>query len=189
MQAARNPIRGFLCSVGLDPEIMVRFQFNPTQLSDKRAITYASLGAPGLLMPGRQYTQGGDRTISFNVRIDGSVEGPADAESQILKDEDGGIMPELNKYRAFLYPETPRWIEARGSFVPLYDLAANDPLFKSPPSAVFGFGERVIKCIVTDVSITELLFNQQLAPLRADVSVTLVELMPNDATSQTQEFF
>ena len=44
----QNPVRGFLISVDLDPVIMVEFQYNPTQLSDKRAVSYASLTAPGL---------------------------------------------------------------------------------------------------------------------------------------------
>jgi hypothetical protein len=178
----QNPVRGFLCSVGLDPEILVEFQYNPTQLSDKRSVNYATLNTPGQLMPVRQYSRGGDRTISFTVRIDGVFKGPADDEIDIAKDEDGSIAPELNKYRAFMYPQTARWQDAYDSFVPLYD---NTQHFASPPTCRFGFGDRVIDCIVTEVSITELLFNAQLAPLRADVSVTLVELAPyeDSATS------
>jgi hypothetical protein len=171
----QNPVRGFLCSVGVDPEILVEFQYNPTQLSDKRSVNYATLNAPGQLMPVRQYSRGGDRTISFTLRIDGLFKGPADDEIDIAKDEDGSIAPELNKYRAFLYPQTARWQEAGASFVPLYDDTQH---FASPPTCRFGFGNRVIDCIVTEVSITELLFNSELAPLRADVSVTLVELAP-----------
>lgn len=178
----QNPVRGFLCSVGLDPEILVEFQYNPTQLSDRRSVNYATLNAPGLLMPVRQYSQGGDRTIGFTVRIDGLFQGPADDKIDIAKDENGSIAPELNKYRAFLYPQTARWQEAGASFVPLYDDRQH---FASPPTCRFGFGDRVINCIVTEVSITELLFNAQLAPLRADISVTLVELAPyeDNATS------
>jgi hypothetical protein len=174
----RNPARGFLTSVGLDPEILVEFQYNPTQLADKRAVTYSTINAPALLMPMRQYSQGGDRTITFNVRIDGLYKGPADDQIPLAKDEDGSIWPEINKYRAFLYPKTPRWNEraALASFAPLYEGVLQ---FESPPLCRFGFGEeRVIDCIVTEVSVTETLFNEQLAPLRAEVSVTLVEFVP-----------
>jgi hypothetical protein len=180
MLQQQNPVRGFLASVGLDPEILVEFQYNPTQLSDRRSISYVSLSAPALLMPIRQYSRGGDRTIAFTVRLDGLFKGPADDAIPLAKDEDGSIWPELNKYRAFLYPQTSRWQEraTRSSFVGLY----NDlQQFVSPPTCRFGFGEdRVIDCIVTEVNITELLFSPQLAPLRADVSVTLVELAPYD---------
>jgi hypothetical protein len=129
-------------------------------------------------MPIRQYSQGGDRTITFNVRLDGLFNGPADDQIPIVKDEDGSIWPELNKYRAFLYPKTSRWNQRTSiaSFAPLF---ANVLEFQSPPLCRFGFGEeRVIDCIVTDVSITETLFNEQLAPMRAEVSVTLVEFVP-----------
>lgn len=178
MPDRQTPARGFLASVGLRPEIMVEFQYNPTQLSDRRAVNYATLNAPALLMPARQYSQGGDRTLSFTVRVDGLYEGPADAGIPLAKDEDGSIWPELNKYRAFLYPRTPRWNErgTRASFVPLF---GGEQRFASPPLCRFGFGaERVIDCVVTEVDITELLFNAQLAPLRADVAVTLVEVVP-----------
>lgn len=177
MVQLQNPTRGFLVSVGLTPEILVEFQYNPTSLADKRAVTYATLNAPGLLTPVRQYSQGGDRTLTFSVKIDGLVKGPADDQIPIALDSDGSITPELNKYRAFLYPQIDTWQTAvGGSFLQLY----GDTLqFTSPPLCLFGFGERrLIECIVTDVSITETLFNERLAPLRADLSITLVELSP-----------
>jgi hypothetical protein len=179
----QSPTRGFLKSINLSPEILVKFQYNPTQLTDKRAVNYATLNAPALLMPVRQYSQGGDRTISFTVRVDGLFTGPADAEIALEKDDDGSIWKELNKYRAFLYPATDQWKDRRSqaSFVPLFDTFETEPNFKSPPLCLFGFGEeRVIKCVVTEVTITELLFNHSLAPMRADVAVTLVEFVPYD---------
>ncbi|MGK7890126.1 MAG: hypothetical protein AB4042_12395 [Leptolyngbyaceae cyanobacterium] len=211
MLQQQNPVRGFLASVGLDPEIVVEFQYNPTQISDKRSVNYATLNAPGRLMPLRQYTSGGDRTLSFTVRVDGVFTGSASPNGQpsqdnsnadngvrIARDESGSIEPELNKYRAFLYPavlsttppETNRqgwkspWQKASmGSFAPFYKDAQQ---FASPPLCRFGFGysggqspNRIIDCIVTEVSINELLFNAQMAPLRADVSISLVEFHPS----------
>lgn len=170
--AQKNPVRGFLVSVGLNPELLVEFQYNPTQFSDKLSVEYATINAPGLLAPVRQYSHGGDRTISFTVHIDGLFDGPI----KIATDDKGGITPELNKYRAFMYPKKQNnWKDAKASFIELYD---NTQQFASPPTCVFGFGEQISDCIVTDVSITETLFNEQLAPLRADVSITLVEFAP-----------
>ena len=51
------------------------------------------------------------------------------------------------------------------------------PAIRPPPTCQFGFGDTVIDCIVTDVGITEKLFNQDLRPLRAEVSVSLVEVV------------
>ena len=181
MNRPQNPERGFLASVGVTPQILVEFQYNPTQLSDKRSVNYATLGAPGLVMPRRQYTQGGDRSFNFTVRVDGLIPGPSDDTIDLARAEDGSIGPELNKYRAFLYPRSDRWREAAGSFAGLYEEA---DAFVSPPACRFGFGlgdgsqPRVIDAVVTEVSITELLFNRNLAPMRADVAVSLVELSP-----------
>jgi hypothetical protein len=177
----RNPVRGFLVSVGLDPEILVEFQYNPAQLSDKRSISYATLNAPGMLMPVRQYTAGGDRTVSFSVLVDGLFDGPADDEIDIATDDRGGIGPELAKYRAFMYPRTGRWKEAAGApdgFTSLY--AGQETVFAAPPRCRFGFGDRLMDCVVTDVTVTERMFTPQLDPIRADVAVTLAELTPYD---------
>jgi hypothetical protein len=181
MLTVKDPVRGFLASVGVSPQILVKFQFNPTQLSDKRAVTYASLNAPGLVMPTRQYSQGADRTLTFTVHLDAQAL-PADNQaSPIELDDDGSLIPELNKYRAFVYPQTENWKQAGASFMPLF---AGSNQFASPPACRFGFGSggttepRVIDCVVTDVGIEELRFTPQLAPIRADVSLTLVELSP-----------
>lgn len=170
-----NPLRGFLVSVGVAPEILVMFQYNPAQLIDKRTVSYTTLNAAGLIFPVRQYTQGGDRTITFTVRVDGLYQGPADLMIPILRAPDGNIGPELNKYRSFLYPRTPNWLLAVGSFSPLYSQSRN---FETPPLCLFGFGTKLLDCVVTEVSITENLFNATLSPLRADVSITLVERSP-----------
>jgi hypothetical protein len=181
--ASPPTVRGFLISVGVSPEVRIDFQFNPKELTDRRALTYASVGAPGLLMPVRQYVQGGDRTISFSVEVDGRY--PAD--TPIASDDSGGITPELNKYRAFVYPATSDWSSASGSsFVSLYDSTQQ---FVSPPQAIFGFGDIVVPCTVTEISITETLLDPNLSVLRAKVAVTLVERAPygNEPTSPPPE--
>jgi hypothetical protein len=164
------PARGALISVGVDPPIRVDFQYNPAQLTDKRVVTYATLNAPGQVIPFHQYSQGGDRTISFTVRVDGLGDGPVDPE----RDSTGGITPELNKYRAFLYPPTGRPIsDADASFLPLYEPGRQ---FTEPPACRLQLGIRVIDCVVTELTITELLFNPHLCPIRADVALTLIEV-------------
>jgi len=177
----RNPVRGFLVSVGLDPEILVEFQYNPAELADKRSVSYATVNAPGMLMPVRQYSAGGDRTLSFTVLVDGLFTGPADDQIDIARDDRGGIGPELAKYRAFVYPRTERWQDAANTptgFAGLY--TGQETVFAAPPQCRFGFGDRVMDCVVTEVNVTEKLFTPQLDPIRAEVSVSLVELTPYD---------
>ena len=179
MVTQQDPARGFLASVGVDPPILVSFQYNPLQLSDKRAVNYATIAAPGQLVPERQYSSGGDRTISFTVRVDGVANLTGGSPIPIDTDDSGGITPELNKYRAFVYPQSARWGDVGASFIRRPAIYAGSTAFASPPLCRFGFGEgRVLDCVVTEIAITELLFNAALAPMRADVAITLVELAP-----------
>jgi Contractile injection system tube protein len=174
--------RGFLRSRELVPEVLVSFQYNPMQLTDKRTVQYATVNAPGQLLPQRHYNQGGDRTISFTVHVDGVFPGPAGPAIPIETDVNGSIQPELNKYRAFLYPQTPDWQGAGASFVPLYRTTS---VFATPPLCQFAFGPRgdsqVIDCVVTELSVQETLFDEHLAPLRAEIQITLVEIVPYGA--------
>jgi len=161
--------RGLLRSVGVDPEIEIYFQYNPTELQDKRTVTYSTINTPGAFVPNRQYTQGGDRTVTFSVDLDGLMEGPFPIDT----DERGCITPELNKYRAFVNPQTNDWqIAFDSTFANLYDKKTP---FTAPPKALFIFGDIALSCVVTDVTITEKLFDPKLGLLRAKVSVTLIE--------------
>lgn len=174
-----TPRRGLLEAVGVTPQLQVRFQYNPATLTDKRNVTYATHAAPGTLLPLHQYTGGGDRTVSFTVLVNGAPDRPPDPG--IERDANGGIGPELAKYRAFVYPRTARWREAGTSptgFTGLY--TAQRDLFAAPPDCRFVYGDRVLDCLVTEVSITEQLFTAELAPLRAEVQLTLTETTPYD---------
>lgn len=161
--------RGSLVSVGVSPEIRVNFQYNPSELQDKRSVSYATINTPGAFVPNRQYAQGGDRTITLAVELDGLMEGPVPIDT----DENGCITPELNKYRAFVNPKTDKWKDAAdSSFANLYP---GDGKFNAPPTALFVFGDVAISCVVTDLTITEKLFDPNLGVLRARVAITLIE--------------
>ena len=188
--ARPEPTPGYLASIDLDPEIKVNFQFNPNQIIDKRTVGYATLNAPGMLLPLRQYTSGGDRTLTFTVIVDGAFRGATRVGDQaatpgpkddIAMDAARGIGPELDKYRAFLYPQTNRWPDASSAvdgFTGLYAVA--DPVFVAPPRCRLGLGYRAINCLVTEVVITERMHTPTFAPLRAEVQITCVELTPYD---------
>jgi hypothetical protein len=83
---------------------------------------------------------------------------------------DNGISTELAKLRSFLYPTTDAW----GSVSGLAGLAGGGERVVAPPRCYFGFGAKLLECWVTDLKITETQFNSLLAPVRADVTVTLV---------------
>jgi len=168
-------IRGFLASFDATPPLLVEFQYNPREISDRRSVTYAAKNAPGLVMPVRHYAHGGDRTLTFRIDIAGRYSGHEGHELGIEVEPDGSIQPELNKYRAFMYPATDRWTQATGSFAGLYE---ENQGFASPPVCVFGWGDRLVSCVVTSLTIDEVVFNDRLAPLRAKIQITLTELAP-----------
>jgi contractile injection system tube protein len=187
----RALVRGFLSMDGLDENqqpvnMTVEFQFNPGQITDRRAANYSTIEAPGLVAAAKQYGHGGDRTISFTVHIDGMHEDPQHPTIEL--DADGGITPELNRYRAFLYPASSSWGDSQhfwpaASFMSLYGMGPN---FVSPPVCQLGLGaDGVIDCIATEVTVTETMFNANFQPIRADVSLTLVELSPYDTEQPT----
>jgi hypothetical protein len=170
----RIPDRGFLSAV--EQDVLVEFQYNPDSVTDQRQLNYASLTAPGMLLPDRQYTNGGDRTIRFKVRVDGLLKGPAEDAVQIARGDNHSILPELNKYRAFVYPQTDRWQDANGSFIWLY---GDTHQFVRPSRCILGLGyERLIDCVVLQVNIKETLFNAELAPIRAEIDISVVEINP-----------
>jgi hypothetical protein len=168
-------------------EMKVEFQYNPAQISDRRAANYVTIEAPGLVTPAKQYGHGGERTITFSVHIDAIHEDPDHPTIEVDRQGGGGITPELNRYRAFLYPASSKWGNSfnffkDASFMSLY---GSGPKFVSPPICQLGLGgDQVIDCIVTEVTVTETLFNENFQPMRADVSLTMVELSPYDDPSK-----
>lgn len=167
-------VRGYLETVPPSPMIRLNFQFNPAQVSDKRAINYNRQAAPGNILPGYQYTSGGERSLGFTVSVDARFA----AFSKVDTDGDGGITPELNKYRALVYPRTDNWQKARSSFL-APGIYPRPQQFVSPPACRLVLGSRVLDVIVTELEITETVFNEKLAPLRADIKLTVVEYVPD----------
>ena len=165
MEMEKQVQRGFLANVEVEPALIVIFQFNPISVSDNKAVKYSerytSLSED---TPGYVYTGGGDRTISFNILLHGLEQG-MDADNP--GPADNGISAELAKLRSFLYPENDDW-EAQGGGTGKEGRRVN-----SPPTCVFGFGSKILECIVKSLDITETQFNSALAPVRADVKITL----------------
>ena len=163
----RMVLRGFLANVGVIPPLIFTFQANPTSIRDNKAVNYADRRSRlGGASPGKQYMSGGARTISFTIMIDGLERGLNVLNPTPL---DNGISSELAKLRSFLYPKTDAW--AIMPSLPGSD--AQGKRIESPPTCHFGFGTRILECVVTAIHIEETLFNSMLAPVRATADITL----------------
>jgi hypothetical protein len=163
-------MRGFIANVEQLPPLILIFQFNPESMSDNKAVTFADRNAElcgnG---PGKVYTGGGHRTISFDLKLHGLEQGTNRLMPIGL---DNGISAELAILRSFLYPQTDAWAVFGGD--------EEGMRLGAPPICIFGFGTKVLECWVTDMTITETQFNSYLAPVRADVKVTLVVIEEDD---------
>jgi len=159
----RQVLRGFLASIQVIPPLIVTFQFNPESVNDNKAVNYTdnndSLCGNA---PGKVYTGGGHRIISFDIKLHGLEQGTNAINPTPL---DNGISTELAKLRSFLYPKSDAWAVLSG--------AEEGRRLVSPPTCIFGFGTKILECVVTDMTINETQFNSLLAPVRADVSITL----------------
>lgn len=166
----KQVLRGFLANVEVMPPLIVTFQFNPESISDNKAVHYAerqtslSEDTPGII-----YTGGGDRTISFDIQLHGLEKGFNALNPTPV---DNGISTELAKLRSFLYPKADPWATVAGG--------EEGRRICSPPTCVFGFGTKILECVVTGMDITETQFNSALAPVRAEVKITLTVIEEKD---------
>ncbi len=162
----KKVLRGFMANLDVLPPLILTFQFNPESVSDNKVVKYEDTQGDLCTAPGKTYTGGGDRTITFDIKLHGMEQG---TNKVLPTGLDNGISTELAKLRSFLYPlEDP--------FAALADLfggASQGKRLPPPPTCIFGFGTKILECVVTDISITETQFNSFLAPVRADVKVTL----------------
>ncbi|WP_437326029.1 CIS tube protein [Sorangium sp. So ce381] len=164
----RQVLRGFLANVDVLPPLIVTFQFNPASISDNKAVSYADRAQTiGCNAPGKVYTGGGHRTISFDLKLHGLEEGTNKLNPTPL---DNGVSTELAKLRSFLYPKADAWATLSG----LFGGGGEGTRISAPPTCYFGFGTRILECVLTDLRVSETQFNSMLAPVRADVGVTLV---------------
>jgi hypothetical protein len=158
-------IRGFIANIDVLPPLIVTFQFNPESISDNKVVNYRDIkGELCGTAPGKEYTGGGDRTINFKLNLHGLEKGTNIVNPTGL---DNGVSTELAKLRSFLYPASDAWGV-------LGLLSGEEGVeLKAPPTCIFGYGTKLLECQVSDMTISETQFNQFLAPVRAEVDITL----------------
>jgi hypothetical protein len=162
----KKVLRGFMANITVLPPLVLTFQFNPETVADNKTVNYADQQGDLCSAPGKVYTSAGTRTISFDLKLHGMERG---TNKLIPIGLDNGIQTELAKLRSFLYPMEDAW----GSLAAVFGGQSQGKRLAAPPTCIFGFGTKILDCVVTDIQITETQFNSFLAPVRADVKVTL----------------
>jgi hypothetical protein len=163
----RQVLRGFIANIDVIPPLILTFQYNPASVQDNKAVNYDDRNAElSGNAPGKVYMGGGHRTLSFKFQLHGLERG-ANANNPLPVDN--GISTELAKLRSFLYPKEDAW-----GTLGLFGEGEGGKRLTAPPTCIFGFGRKVLEGVITAMSIEETQFNSALAPVRAEVSVTLV---------------
>ena len=115
----------------------------------------------------------GDRTLNFKFVIDGREKRPGEPERR--RNEDGDILADLAILRSFVYPKLGDLLDLLGAAFGSDRSQWINMWFKGPPTALLVLGSTSIEGFVTELKINETLFNSELAPLRAEVDVTMIE--------------
>ena len=189
---------GYLASLENIPPLIFRFQFNPELLQEKKTYRYREAnsfgqwkfdqtqGATGffgtaaglmndvkeigsLLVATRplEPQEGEPRTFALDFALDATVPGPLDGDSHY----GGSIEPDLAVLRSFMLPA---W-----DLIDVTKMVAsgfkNVPCFNKPPQCTLVYGSLSVACVMTDLNIKITSFQDDGAPARADISVTLKE--------------
>ena len=97
----KQVLRGFMANFDVLPPLILTFQFNPESVSDNKTVKYEDTQGDLCTAPGKTYTGGGDRTITFDLKLHGMEQG---TNKVLPTGLDNGISTELAKLRSFLYP-------------------------------------------------------------------------------------
>jgi hypothetical protein len=160
---ARAAFTRLNADLSLGPRVEV--QYNPTEFSFTKAVTYAEIGIPGLDMPVQQFVRGNAESVVVDLYFDTTEFGMSD--------------------EATVKPVTLITDQ-------FYQLIRVDPRIKAPPVCLFSWSdtgfpgsnlrlgetqlrEHGFRCLVESVTQKFTLFSPQGVPLRATLSVKLRE--------------
>jgi len=197
--------RGYL--VNTYTKIKYPFQFNPSELSDNKQVTWGkregispqsaqgTSRSTGSLSPTsaahespvealarrfskadfRKFDSEGDRTISISkLAIDGRETMPD--EPSWRRNEEGDILSDLAFLRSLVYPKAGNSMHEILAMISRSNAKTYaEEHVNQPPTVILAFGDLVMEGYVSSVNITETLFNDKLNPVRAEVSITLIE--------------
>jgi Contractile injection system tube protein len=194
--------RGYLANITTLPPLIYPFQYNPVRLTDSKQVTWgrrvpispqskssglsgaaASLTgiSSGVEQAARKFSHAdlhrfeseGDRTLSFQIIVDGRDRRPG--EPQRRRNEDGDILADLAILTSFVYPKIGELGELLGAAVGGSTDRFVEQWFNEPPTALLILGDLTVEGFISSLQINETLFNENLNPVRAEIDITMIE--------------
>jgi hypothetical protein len=194
--------RGLLANIFNLPPLVFRFQYNPELLQERKRYKYQQANSFGrwrfdqasaasgffgtlggiyedvkewgpLLTATKplEAMEGEPRQYTLEFKLDAQEPGPMDGGSHF----DGSIEPDIALLRSFMYPawdiiDVGKWVIngiAGEGWTP--------PCWNRPPTCALILGPLSFDCVMEDLDIKITDFQEDLSPLRAEVSVRLLE--------------
>ena len=134
-----------------DSEDEIVAQFNPTEFSVDKSVTYAEQDIPGLDAPIQQFVSGGAETLSVELFFDVYQDRGEDAPDDVRE-----LTDEINR------------------------LVLVDGERHAPPIVAFAWGSISFTAVIESANTTFTLFSADGTPVRARVDVTFREYTPPD---------
>lgn len=175
----RATTKGFL----LVPErnnLMIRFQFNPSEYTESHEAIYPKHPVPGASHPVYQYGAGGERLISFTLYFDadlGYQRQDAESKDFVVNGNVLSLRPILNKIRSLTYPIVQNGSGIKQIYAPIAYLETGN-LFENKRT----------QCIVKKADPRVTFYSAGLEPLKAQVTVELAQIVDRRVTAQQVQF-
>lgn len=162
------PNRGTL--VVAERNLVITFQFNPSELSDTHETVYSKHAVPGASHPVYQYGAGGERLISFSLYLDADIgwRNPA-TRAAYTKADDGDVLSLsrlLNQVRSLTYPTVRVGSGIKQIFAPTAYLNLGNLLELNP-----------VECIIKKADPRITFYSAGLEPLKATVNMELAQVV------------
>ncbi|MEM7305808.1 MAG: hypothetical protein AAF682_04025 [Planctomycetota bacterium] len=194
--------RGLLANIFNVPPLVFRFQYNPELLQERKRYKYqqansfgrwrfdqtsAGAGVLGTLgglwedikefgplltaTKPLEAMEGEPRQYTLEFFLDALERGPGDTDDHF----GGSIEPDLAVLRSFMYPawdivDVGKWM-VNG----IFDSSWTPPCWNRPPTCTLILGPLSFDCVMEDLDIKIVEFQEDLSPARAEVSVKLLE--------------
>lgn len=189
-------VKGVLFEYGVTvPPLALEFDFNPQQIARSRTVTIRTGNAPGARL-GYDFTTPLDTpTVAQGVELQGEQLSVAilldatDRMNEPNKYPDAkkfGVQPQIDTLRAMAEPK----VQGPGGLQVLSSLGGGARAFERQESAsvlIFGWGVQILPVFLTGVSQNESMHLPNLAPYRAEMTLSMQIIESNNPFSMAEK--
>jgi hypothetical protein len=172
-----NPLKGAIVSIGSGEPAVIRFQYNPTELSRSIAPAFYS-GGSSRVEPAR-FAGAAVETIDLEAKFE-ATDGLAAGDPNTLKD---GVRPRLAILELLAYPS----LEQVDKEAKLLEAGTVGSVAWPATTTLLMFGmNRIVPVRIKSLSITEEAFDSSLTPIQATAKLSFEVVSYSQATAGSE---